>query len=360
MTDPKTLDPKTVDPTVKADAKPSMPRPEVDISWKEFTAESAMEMLTANNTQNRPIRQTHIDKLASAMVDGSYNWANPAPIIISNKNVLLDGQHRLYALMQAGVSGKFLVIVNVDPSVYDFVDQNIPRSANDLYSRIVGYDKDENGRTLGASKRLNDTVSAVAKAMLRRFNQTSLPEEYRTSQAKMAEYAAAQSDMILEVLPFFPREGERRVYHSTAAIAAFCNAILHYGPIWGKEPILAMARRYEQQSWLPDATTGNGADPMKLLHQKVASSKAKNTRRQTSLYSLAVSAIRSGLAEEKDWVAHLQETTRDFGEAREWETRIAENLRSIGPVIKAEFTAWREKQVEQEKDAKKKRTRRAS
>src|SRR4051812_36080512 len=56
-----------------------------------------------NNIANRPVRQMAIDEYAQEMSAGRWALTHQG-IAIDEKNTLLDGQHRLLAVMQSGVT----------------------------------------------------------------------------------------------------------------------------------------------------------------------------------------------------------------------------------------------------------------
>lgn len=72
------------------------------------TPEIATEWLAKNN-DNRAINNSRVNLYSSAMRDG--HWVeNGQPIIISTDGYLIDGQHRLTALIRAGVSLDMLLV----------------------------------------------------------------------------------------------------------------------------------------------------------------------------------------------------------------------------------------------------------
>lgn len=56
------------------------------------------------------------------------NWDGISTIIISSDGMILDGQHRLRALILAGHTAKFVVVTGVNPDTYKHVDAHRPRS----------------------------------------------------------------------------------------------------------------------------------------------------------------------------------------------------------------------------------------
>lgn len=86
----------------------------------------------AGKAINRKITPGRVESYARQMGDGKWK-ANGEPIILNGQR-LLDGQHRLLAVIEAGVTVPMLVVRGVSPDAFDTIDQNLTRSAGDLLS----------------------------------------------------------------------------------------------------------------------------------------------------------------------------------------------------------------------------------
>lgn len=83
------------------------------------------------NAKNRPINQLRIKRYADQMENG--NWKmNGEPIIVGSDGRLLDGQHRLYAIMYRGLQIPLLFCFNVNPSTFDTIDIGDARNCADV------------------------------------------------------------------------------------------------------------------------------------------------------------------------------------------------------------------------------------
>lgn len=92
------------------------------------TPDLAREMLK-NNTENRPVKKTGIARYAAIMQ--AENWTlSPDGIIFSNDR-LIQGQHRLNAVIVSGKSVEFIVWTNVDDNVFKALDRGVSRTASD-------------------------------------------------------------------------------------------------------------------------------------------------------------------------------------------------------------------------------------
>ena len=92
-----------------------------------ITPEMAKEMLSKNNT-NRRIRNRRVSLYADQMKKGNWHLTGQT-ITIAKDGTLLDGQHRLSAIIEAGVPVEFLVVSDIDPA--PTYDCGLPRSMTD-------------------------------------------------------------------------------------------------------------------------------------------------------------------------------------------------------------------------------------
>ncbi len=66
---------------------------------------------------HRKLSTRHTDRLANDMTEGK--WVPLAtPITLDSKHRLLDGKHRLAAVIKSGVTIEFLVIIVTDPEAF--------------------------------------------------------------------------------------------------------------------------------------------------------------------------------------------------------------------------------------------------
>jgi len=98
---------------------------------EKVTPQIAQIMLSKNKS-NRPISDGHVYRLRKAMMSGEWVEMNGESLKFDYDGNLIDGQHRLTALIQAGATINFLVISELDPSVFDSIDQVRIRSLSDV------------------------------------------------------------------------------------------------------------------------------------------------------------------------------------------------------------------------------------
>ena len=94
-----------------------------------ITPADATNWLRAN-CKNRPVRKRHVEFLASEIKNG--NWqVNGQAIIIADNEQVLDGQHRLLAIIEAGIPIKTMVTYGVPEAAFATIDTGAVRTSAD-------------------------------------------------------------------------------------------------------------------------------------------------------------------------------------------------------------------------------------
>lgn len=86
------------------------------------------------NRVNRALKQRHVDKLVRAIQAGAWDDLNGATIVFSDEQDLLDGQHRLTAVVQAQQSITTLVVFGVQARKRASIDTGAGRLLRDYLS----------------------------------------------------------------------------------------------------------------------------------------------------------------------------------------------------------------------------------
>ena len=132
---------------------------------KTITPEYANQLLL-KNVSNRPLNKATVDNYTAQILNGLWKL-NGEPIIISDEDTILDGQHRLQACVKANKSIDSIVITGVPSNVFATIDTGRIRTAGDVFS-IEGI-QNANWMSAGVSKYFNFKKGAV-----RSVDQTSL------------------------------------------------------------------------------------------------------------------------------------------------------------------------------------------
>lgn len=104
----------------------------------DITPAQAETILDAMNPDNRKRSKGHVTKLANAMLNNE--WTSTGETIKFDRlGNLKDGQHRLSAVVQSGLTIRFEVRFGLSPDVFRFLDQGRTRKPSDILG-IEGYD----------------------------------------------------------------------------------------------------------------------------------------------------------------------------------------------------------------------------
>lgn len=95
-----------------------------------ITPAMAKDMLDTINVKNRKQRPAVIARYAAMMSNGEWKLS-PEAIVIANTGRLLNGQHRLSAVVKSGVAVRFLVIRGTNEDVFEVLDRGAVRSTAD-------------------------------------------------------------------------------------------------------------------------------------------------------------------------------------------------------------------------------------
>lgn len=98
-------------------------------TFVDVTPEMAADMLRRNPV-NRKLKPKSVDAYARDMAAG--NWRQTCePIKFTAGLLLLDGQHRLHAIVASGVTVRLLVAEGVEEAAQEVMDTGVKRSAAD-------------------------------------------------------------------------------------------------------------------------------------------------------------------------------------------------------------------------------------
>lgn len=100
------------------------------------TPEQALEWLT-HNDNNRSISKKHVALLAGMMSRNEYHFVGD-PIRFDVDGRLLDGQHRLNAIIESETSHKMIVVSGLTPDSQVYMDAGRKRSPGDQMTVALG------------------------------------------------------------------------------------------------------------------------------------------------------------------------------------------------------------------------------
>lgn len=104
----------------------------INISLEKIAPPVAKSILDYRNKVNRPISMLHAKNLARNMTNGTWRF-NGDTIRFAENGMLIDGQHRMMAIVMSGMTLPFLVMRGFKMDVIKTIDQEIKtRSLTDL------------------------------------------------------------------------------------------------------------------------------------------------------------------------------------------------------------------------------------
>jgi hypothetical protein len=85
------------------------------------------------NVHNRPLRQSTVERYARDMADGKWRLTHQG-IAFDDSEQLIDGQHRLWAVVESKSTIEFLVTRGLDMSAQEYIDGGEKRTTTDVLS----------------------------------------------------------------------------------------------------------------------------------------------------------------------------------------------------------------------------------
>lgn len=287
-------------PAPKSDAAQPWLNHGVGGAFIDVTPEMAFEWMRRNRG-NRPLSLDRVEDYSRAMRFGLWKLTHQG-VAFSKRGRLLDGQHRLHAIVDAGVTICLHVSWGLAGNTFDVIDTGRARTVADMLNGMNGPIRDLKRKSL---------VAAVAAGMMRGI---SAPKVY-----DKAVLVKATSALHEQITPFVEVLVKEPISRRAPIIAAFCvaarGADAFPGPRGGfsRAKVMALAKNFASLEF-----AGND-DPMRLLYKSLSGERASGRRRKPSAYgemhtyAVAVTAIRAAL--EGKPIKRCDEATIDFGGA---------------------------------------------
>ncbi len=95
------------------------------------TPELAEKILQSNHENQRTLKQHVVDSYTRAMKAGLWTAGNGETIKFSEKGDLIDGQHRLTAVIKSGTSVPMMVMTGIKEKFLTCIDNGAPRNLGD-------------------------------------------------------------------------------------------------------------------------------------------------------------------------------------------------------------------------------------
>jgi hypothetical protein len=177
-----------------------------------ITPKRAMEWIEASDkVKQRPLLQTRVDFLVNQIKRGAYEL-NGEAVIISSDGTVMDGQHRLWAVIQADMAIESVVVRGVDPNTFDTIDSTGGRSASDVLAILFKNTKQPPGAMrVNVLKMIGPALSVVLNCN----RSTGEFKQFKGMKARLHNHVVieyvekhpilVQQAIFLDTLPSLPR-----------------------------------------------------------------------------------------------------------------------------------------------------------
>lgn len=169
---------------------------------ERVTPAMAAEMLS-KNTRNRTLSRARMIQMAAAMSEGRWRMTHQG-VAVATDGTLLDGQHRLTAVVTANVAVDMLVTRGLPPEAIDAIDTGENRRAYDVLAiadgvrlsrsersgLLAAQELAENGTLIPSGGRPRTTVDDLRRAMREHgADMTAVMEQMTRNNDKLAAAA---------------------------------------------------------------------------------------------------------------------------------------------------------------------------
>ena len=237
----------------------------------KVTPTMAAEWLARCNTKNRRVNKIHVQKLANEMKSGRWT-VNGETIAFDEDMVLIDGQHRLNAIVQSGVTIETIVVYGIeDPRAFTTTGTLMLKRDASQIANMMGLTKNVNTvvaatRIMSVWDALDDYDEFIQKAVSRN------PDMFATDE--IAEKAVNYSEEINEIIANYGKG--IKLTGAPAITIAFIYIMQKVDPI----------ATHNVFSKLSDGIFSDRKDPVKHLYEAVM--RQKYPIRNKRLYTAAL------------------------------------------------------------------------
>lgn len=164
----------------------------------------ARELLSLNEG-NRPVSQNNVDWISSELLAGKYKNTGDTIKICTNGK-LIDGQHRLLAIVKTGKAIELNFAIGVDPDSFAVIDTGRKRTPSDIIA-LSGFS--------------NPNELSAAARFIMMIKRNKLFARPTISNADILEFVTA-CPQIQEFIPFVKKGNKKfRMISNSAAIALY-------------------------------------------------------------------------------------------------------------------------------------------
>lgn len=243
----------------------------MDITRTTITPEEASRLLGENHG-NRELKQFIVNTLAADIEAGRFVF-NGDTIRVSKTGRLLDGQHRLTAVVQTGIPIETILITGLDDDVQTTIDTGSPRKFSDV---LTMQRNTKNATTVGAVT----LATYLYQQNDGRFNNQILARKRSATRDELLEWFDAHTEEMLVAATL-----ARRIQASPARLSTQSTACTLFGAALFDPDLAALFAETVAEG---DAAVG---DPARQLREYgIRRSQAANKSTNQHCHLLTVTA----------------------------------------------------------------------
>jgi hypothetical protein len=178
----------------------------IEVTEEVVTPEVALDWLTRNDN-NRTVSKKHVRMLADMMSAGKFHFVGD-PIRFDGDGRLLDGQHRLHAIVESETAHPMLVVRGLEPEAQAFMDAGRKRTPGDQLAVALGI-------------RNASRAASIVRTYLMWREGGLLSETRKISIPDIVDWAEANEDILVEATV----AAGRVVLTSVPTSAAVCGGV---------------------------------------------------------------------------------------------------------------------------------------
>lgn len=199
---------------------------------EDITPALAAEYLASNLENNRDINQAKIDRFARAIEEGSFALTHQG-IAFDRKGNLIDGQHRLHAIVRAGKTVRIMVARGLAKETFAAIDIGGNRTLSDVVGII------SNGKI--SAEVTKAITSYLRHAVVKNYGAISA-QQIADVYAKLGEHfewAVSLKTNRLEATRWGALQAALAVYHSQHPVKAqqFADQLISGAGLLERSPI---------------------------------------------------------------------------------------------------------------------------
>jgi len=177
----------------------------------------AAEFLKKNGV-NRPIRNTHVNGYAQVIREGGFKTTHQGLAFAFN-GTLLDGQHRLLAIIKSGIAVEMMITTGLELDTFDSMDCGVTRKASDRVTFTKGVDR--NAKLVAVSGGIHILISSRKVKYARNLVSAKVIRE------RYEEYKISIHTIMDEIFYKVPAEIKQSFINNRNVLAA-CVLYHHY------------------------------------------------------------------------------------------------------------------------------------